>query len=287
MTERVDIVVSRRAECGEGPYWHAPTNTVYWVDIPLGEILSTNLSTGLTAVVTYPEMVGAVAPKASGGVVAAVASGFVGLDDLGKVTHRVDCIEDGIRMNDAKSDPAGRYWAGSCAMDFRDTAGGLWRLDENWNAALVVPGLTQPNGMGWSPDGSLFYLVETQAKQILSFPFEPGTSTLDPTPTVLVGPENFSGYPDGLAVDARGHLWVAEFAGHAIREFAPDGELLRTVALPTAQPTSCAFIGPQLDQLWVTSAAAQLDSADDPDAGSVFAIHGHGTTGLAVSIFGG
>lgn len=291
MFENVSVAVPRRAECGEGPFWHAPSDTVYWVDIVRGEILRTelgaDLSAGATSAIGYPEMVGAVAPRATGGMVAAVASGFVGLADDGTLTHRVDCLPDGIRMNDAKTDPAGRYWAGSCALDFAAGQGGLWLLDEDWRATLVLPGLTQPNGLGWSPDGTVFYLVETQARQILSFPFDPATSTITPTPTVLVGPDTFPGYPDGLSVDSRGHLWLAEYAGAALYEFAPDGTLLQKIALPTAQPTSCAFVGPELDQLWVTSAAAGLDAAAEPDAGSIFIVTGHGTTGLPVPSFKG
>jgi len=94
-------------------------------------------------------MVGAVAPRIDGGTVAAVTSGFVGFD-CGTVDRRVDCLREGVRMNDAKVDPLGRFWAGSCAMDFSDGRGGLWMLDHDWNATLVLDGLTQPNGLSHS-----------------------------------------------------------------------------------------------------------------------------------------
>lgn len=291
MSVSVKVVVSRRAECGEGPVWHAPTNSVLWVDIVGREVLRTTLDKNLaplgTGAVGHPTMVGAVAPRAGGGMVAAVASGFVGLDDDGAVTRRVDCLGEGVRMNDAKVDPAGRYWAGSCAYDFAEGRGGLWRLDENWDATLVLPELTQPNGLGWSPAGDVFYLVETQAKRLLSFPFDPTSSEVTPTPTVLVGPDAFDGYPDGLSVDVRGHLWVAVYSGGVLLEFTPSGELVGRVEIPTPQPTSCAFVGPELDQLWVTSAAADLDEQSHPEAGSVFLVSGHGTSGLPVPHFAG
>lgn len=141
--------------------------------------------------------------------------------------------------------------------------------------------------MGWSPDGRTYYLVETQARQILSFPFDPETSTLTPEPTVLVGPEAFPHYPDGLAVDQRGHLWVAEYGGSAVYEFDADGTLLEKFQMPTAQPTSCAFVGPELDQLWVTSAASGIEETEDRDAGSVFLLEGHGAVGLPSTLFRG
>jgi sugar lactone lactonase YvrE len=285
---QVDVAVSRRAECGEGPVWDADANTLHWVDILAGEILTTDPTSGTTVAISYPAMVGAAAHRRDSGFVAAVATGFVGIGADGRITNRVDCLPEGVRMNDAKTDPGGRFWAGSCAMDFAAGAGGLWRLDEDWEARLVLSGLTQPNGMGWSPAGDVFYLVETQARQILSFPFDSSTSTLVPTPIVLVDAAMFpGGFPDGLAVDTRGHLWVAEFAGAAVHEFTAGGHLVRSVSVPTKQPTSCAFVGPSLDELWVTSAAWQIDPDDDPDAGSIFRLGGLGATGLPTEAFRG
>lgn len=281
------VVVPRRAVCGESPYWHAASGTVLWVDNERGEILRTDPATGESTLIVYPPGLGAVAPRAAGGVIAATTSGFVGLTDDGAVTVRVDCLADGIRMNDAKADPAGVYWSGSCALDFAAGQGGLWRLDETWQPTLVLSGFALPNGLGWSPDGSVFYLIDSMARTLYSYPFDPETSTLTPSPRVLVGPEAFHGLPDGLAVDVRGHLWVAEYGGSAVHEFAPDGTRVQTVAIPTAQPTSCAFVGPDRDQLWVTSAANRLDEAGDPLAGSVFVVAGHGTSGLPVASFRG
>ncbi|QIG39428.1 SMP-30/gluconolactonase/LRE family protein [Microbacterium sp. 4R-513] len=280
MVETPTVAVQRRAECGEGPVWDAAAGVLHWVDIIPGEILRTDLDTGRTTVTSYPEMVGAVAQRAHGGIVAAVASGFAGLDQNGVVDRRVDCLAGGTRMNDAKVAPDGRFWAGSCAMDFAEGAGGLWMLDQDWVATLVVDGLTQPNGLDWSCGRDAFYLVETQARQVLRFAWDVERGTIDGAPTVLIDADAFTGYPDGLCVDTRGHLWIAEFAGAAVHEFTPNGERLRTIAIPTPQPTSCAFVGPDLDELWVTSAAFQLDLADDADAGSIFRLRDLGATGL-------
>ena len=284
----VEVAVARRAACGEGPIWDPATNSVHWVDIIAGEILVTDFSTGSTRTTAYPEMVGAVAPRANGGRVAAVASGFVGMDADGIIDRRADVLPAGIRMNDAKTDPAGRLWAGSCEMGFEPAAGGLWRLDEDWQATLVLSGLTLPNGLGWSPDGTVFYLVESQTRQILRFGFDAPSGSLTSSASVLVDSDAFpDGLPDGLAVDARGHLWVAEYGGSAVHEYSPDGALLRTVRIPTAQTTSCNFVGPALDELWVTSAAQQIDDADDPGAGSIFRVRGLGALGLPTASFGG
>ena len=288
MSVQVSVAVSRRAECGEGPIWDPAANAVHWVDIVQGEMLVTDFASGATRITKYPEMVGAVAPRVQGGIVAAVTSGFVGLDAGGVIDRRADILPDGIRMNDGKTDPAGRFWAGSCDMSFAEGLGSVWRLDENWEATPVLQGLALPNGLGWSPDARIFYLVESQTRQILRFGFDAETGTLTSTASVLVDADAFPhGLPDGLAVDARGHLWVAEYGGSAVHEFSPDGRRLRTVQLPTTQTTSCNFVGPALDELWVTSAAQQIDPADDVDAGSIFRVQGLGAVGLPTAAFRG
>jgi sugar lactone lactonase YvrE len=288
MSVEISVAVSRRAQCGEGPIWDPAANAVHWVDIIEGEMLVTDVATGATGVTRYPEMVGAVAPRLGGGVVAAVASGFLGLDADGLIDRRAQILPDDIRMNDAKTDPAGRFWAGSCELGFAEGLGGLWRLDENWEATLVLTDLALPNGLGWSPDATIFYLVESQSRQILRFDFDLEAGALASSASVLVDADAFPrGLPDGLAIDARGHLWVAEYGGSAVHEFSPEGTRLRTVQLPTAQTTSCNFVGPALDELWVTSAAQHIDSADDADAGSIFRVAGLDVVGLPTAAFRG
>ncbi|TAM70760.1 MAG: SMP-30/gluconolactonase/LRE family protein [Microbacteriaceae bacterium] len=284
MPEKVSVVIPWRAQCGESPYWDSSRRSIMWVDI-VGRQVLTSAIDDTTRAIDYPEMVGAVAPCAEGGLVLAVESGFAILDVAGTVTDRIDVLRPPNRMNDAKVDPAGRYWAGSCAMDFQVGRGGLWRLDRNLDARLVLDGLTQPNGIGWSPDGTAMYLVETQARELLRFDFDPEESEIVGGPRVIA--HGFGGYPDGLAVDADGNIWLAEFAGRAVHQFDPSGTILRSVEIPTAQPTSCAFVGEDLDRLWVTSAAAGLSIEDDPHAGSVFEIGGHGTRGCPVALFKG
>lgn len=279
------VAVRRRAQCGEGPVWDAARNEVLWVDIVSGEILRTERATGTTVAQTHDAMVGAVALRTDRGLVAAVASGFIGWDAAGNQDRRVDCLPPGTRMNDAKVDPNGRFWAGSCAMEFAPGEGGLWVLDHDWSARRVLDGFTLPNGLGWSPSRDAFYLVESMGKKVFRYDWDVSRGEISGEAEVLIEWDGFTGLPDGLCVDARGHLWIAEYGGTGVHEFAPTGERVRTVAIPTAQPTSCAFAGPDLDELWVTSAAAGQD--DDPDAGSIFRLRGLGATGLPSTRFGG
>jgi sugar lactone lactonase YvrE len=281
------VVVPGHADVAEGPFWQPDKAAVYWVDIMPGKIMKTDASTLETETYQHHETVGAVAPRASGGLVAAVQSGFIGLDHNNSVSHSVPLLDEGYRMNDAKTDPAGRFWAGSCTMDFIKGTGSLWLLDENWNATEQYGGLTLPNGIGWTPDGTKMYLVDSMQRVILIFPFDSKSSTLTPKPTLFAGPESFDGLPDGLAIDAEGHLWVAEFGASVVSEFSPEGKKLSQIAIPTKQPTSCAFVGPNLDRMWVTSAAAGLDVNEDIHAGSIFEIGGFSAPGTPVLSFKG
>jgi sugar lactone lactonase YvrE len=281
------IAIKASAEVGEGPFWIPGDNIVHWVDIPPGHILTTDYDTGHTEKFVYKEMVGAAVPRSRGGMLAAVESGFVGFNRDWGVTHTLDLLGDNYRMNDAKTDASGLFWAGSNTIDFIPGEGSLWRLDENWNATVVHTGLTLPNGIGWSPDNTVMYVVDSMQKVILKFPFDPDTSIIAGEPEVFAGPEVFNGLPDGLAMDTRGHIWLAEFGSGQLMEFSPDGTIVSRIAIPTEQTTSCAFVGPQLDKLWVTSAAIGLDPATDPHAGSIFEITGLPAPGIPVVPFAG
>jgi sugar lactone lactonase YvrE len=80
------------------------------------------------------------------------------------------------------------------------------------------------------------------------------------------------GSPDGLCVDAEGHLWVALWGAGAVVRLTPDGREVQRVQIPTAQPTATCLGGPGLTTLFITSAWTGLDRAADPLAGAVFAL---------------
>jgi sugar lactone lactonase YvrE len=121
--------------------------------------------------------------------------------------------------------------------------------------------VTVSNGLGWSPDGSRMYYVDSPVGRIDMFDYDPAAGT-------AVGRRPFadhSGYdgvPDGLTVDADGCVWVAVWGGGVLRRFAPDGTQDSVVPVPVSQPTSCAFGGPGMADLYVTSARIGLSEAE-------------------------
>lgn len=188
-------------------------------------------------------------------------------------------------MNDAKCDPAGRFWAGSTAIDFTPGRGALHVLEADGAHRVAVDGLILPNGLDWSPAGDVFYLADTYRHEISAWDY-------DVTDGALTNRRPFAsfnardGMPDGLTIDVDGCIWVAMWGGHRVIRLDPAGKAIQTIDLPVAQPSSCMFGGPDLDTLFVTSAAEGLQLGDGALDGSVFAIAGLRTQGLPVSRFG-
>jgi sugar lactone lactonase YvrE len=152
-------------------------------------------------------------------------------------------------MNDGGCDPAGAFWCGSMAIDSAPGRGALYRLAPDGSVATMLTGVTVSNGLCWSPDGSRAYYVDSDTGRI-------DVLTVDLAVPDVTGRERFvdvGGTPDGLTVDAEGGVWVALWAGSAVHRYTPDGALDTVVRVPTTHPTACAFAGPELDELWITS----------------------------------
>lgn len=281
------VAVVARARVGEGPVWDAARSRLLWVDILAGQIHLSDPSTGATTTLTVPTLVGAaVLRRDRSGYVAAVREGFAEISPDGVLDIRNHMLPPGHRMNDAKCDPWGRLWAGSNAVDFTAGQGALHVLSSGFAVRTVLDGLTLPNGLGWSPDGRTFYLVDTLVGEICSY-------RLDPDSCALTDRRQLRAYPvhdsmaDGLCVDAQGCLWVARWGGGRIERLSPDGDVLSTIELPVAQTSSCAFGGTGLTRLFVTSAREGLElPADEPD-GSVYVLDDLDVAGLPVADFAG
>ncbi len=251
-------VLNARAELGEGPVWDAAGDTLYWVDLFAGVVHSYRAASGLTGSVEVGEIVGCVVPRRSGGLLAATASGIYHLDpDTGAKT-RVSAIEADrpeTHFNDGKVDPAGRFWFGSIAVDrTTDLLGDLYSLEPDLTVTHRLHGVDNTNGMDWSPDGRTMYYIDSLTRQVTAYDYDAATGAIaNPRPIVTL-PEG-TGVPDGMTVSVDGSLWVAHWGGARVTRWHPDtGALLQTIAVPANLTTSCAFAGPALDDLYITTA---------------------------------
>jgi sugar lactone lactonase YvrE len=201
--------------------------------------------------------------------------GIAFLDELDGTLDLVAPIElenPGNRMNDAKCDPAGRLWAGTMAFDFAPGAAALYRIAPDLSFVKVLEGVTISNGLGWSPDGDVMYYVDSGKYSVDAFDYDGANGEIaNRRELVRFAPED--GMPDGMAVDAEGHLWIAFFHAAAVRRYTPQGRLDRQIRLPVALVTSVTFGGDDLRDLYITSAAYGLSAeqlAEQPHAGATF-----------------
>lgn len=287
-----DLVLDARAELGEGPVWDAVAGQLVWVDI-LGRRVHRFRPGDRADVVALetPSHVGAAAPRREGGMVLALADGFWLLDPDATAPrpHRlVEAERPGTRFNDGKVDADGRFWAGTMAYDYRPGAGSLYRLDPDGGVETMIEGVTISNGMAWSDDRRTLYYIDTPTRRVDAFDCDPATGALGDRRTVVRLPDGLAGSPDGMTIDAEGALWVALWDGWAVHRYLPDGTLAAVVRMPVARPTSCAFGGADLADLYVTSARSGLSAnelAAQPAAGGLFRVRpgaiGHPSTPFA------
>jgi len=262
----VELVHDARAELGEGPIWDAASSRVLWVDILQGRVHRFDPVSGHDEIREIGRPVGAVTPSRDGSIVLATTRGFERLEwETGRVSTiaEVEADRPGNRMNDGACDPAGRFWAGTMALDESGSSGALYRLDPDGRVSKMVGDISISNGIAWSADERVMYYVDSPTQRVDVFDYDLATGAIANRRTLVrIAPEH--GFPDGLVLDADGYIWVALWAGSALHRYAPDGTLDRVVALPASYPTKCAFGGASLDELYITSATIGLRRAGKP-----------------------
>jgi sugar lactone lactonase YvrE len=270
-----DVVVPGAGDLCEGPQWDERTRRLVWVDILQGRVHEADATGGHHVVHELGVPVGAVAPRRRGGWVAAVERGFQLFDEQWRPHGPLVPApgqRSGTRFNDGACDPDGRFWAGTLAYDETPRQGALYRLGADGTCAEVLTEVTNSNGLGWSPDGTTFYYVDTGRGTLDVMTYDRRTGAVADRRTLVTVPEK-DGLPDGLTVDLDGHLWLALWGGGSVRRYSPDGDLELVVALPVTNVTSIAFGGPDLTDLFVTTARQGIDAVQrrrEPLAGSVF-----------------
>ncbi len=287
----VDLALDARAELGEGATWDRGIARLIWIDIMPGCVHLFNPADGTDRRIDVGQPVGAAVPCSSGGLMLALRDGFARLDpDSGALDFiaPVEADRRDNRMNDGGCDAAGRFWAGTMALDAGPGQGTLYRLDPDGRVHTMITPVGISNGLDWSLDGRTMYYVDTLTSRIDRFDFDAADGSIaNRREFATIDPAD--GFPDGLTVDSEGGVWVALWGGGAVRRYQPDGRLDRVVRLPVTHPTTCAFGGPDLDDLYITSATCALSDEErgrQPSAGGLFR-HRPGVAGRPAHAFRG
>ena len=278
MDTGVELLVDAHAQVGEGPLWDEERQVLYWVDILSSLLYIYDPATGENRALDVGRHVGTVVTRASGGLMLAVREGFASFDletqELTLIANPEAHIT-GNRFNDGKCDPAGRFWAGTMAYENPTNQGSLYRLDTDLSVHKIFGDVAISNGIIWSLDRATMYYIDTLRKNVRAFDYADDTGDISNERVIINVPEEI-GMPDGMAIDSEGMLWVAHYGGSCVSRWNPNtAQLLLKIDLPVTQVTACAFGGPNLDTLFITSAAQELDAAElarQPLAGGLFSI---------------
>ncbi len=274
-----EVASNVKAELGEGPSWDADKEILYWVDIKGGLVYAHKLGNPSDKIVGRGKSISSAVPRSNGGLALTLEHGFFSLDTTsGKmepISEPIEANVDGSRFNDGKCDPAGRYWAGTMDEKEGSPLGSLYYLAKGKGVKKVLSQITVSNGLGWSPDSKTMYYIDSPTRRVSSFDYSLQTGDISNRRIAVNFDETKQpGVPDGMAVDAEGMIWVAHWGGARMTRWNPStGKLLETITLPADQVTSCCFGGKNLDELYITTARADLSEkvlATQPLAGSLF-----------------
>ena len=288
MKAEPDVLLDQKFDHPEGLVWDERGERLLWVDIFRGGVLSYAPASRAFEQSNVGRSVGAVAPRSGGGLVCAVREGFAFLSEAGSVelVTELHATHPDLRMNDGAVDARGRFWAGSMS----DTSialpgeGALYRFDPDRACTTHLEGVAISNGIGWSSDNKICYYIDSASHGIDAFDFDLEAGRLSDRRQIA----KVEVYPDGLAIDAEGCVWVAMFGGGEVCRFTPSGRIDRVVRLPGTQVTTCAFGGRDLRTLFIAVSPHGLSeqALRTEKAGYIFAMDVD-VPGLPAHEFGG
>jgi sugar lactone lactonase YvrE len=273
----LQCVNDARASLGECPVWSPDEQALYWVDINAPALHRFDPATGRDTAMPMPESIGCFALRRQGGFVVALRGGIWLVRQDGTLARKIADAPydpDHHRFNDGRCDRQGRFWAGFMNEKRDADSAALVRVDADHGITPVLRGMMISNGLAWSPDGRTMYHTDTPTRVIHAFDFDPA-SGLPSNRRVFARFADPTHRPDGGAVDSEGCYWTAFYGGGMVVRLSPAGAVLAQFAVPAVCPTMCAFGGPDLKTLYVTS-ARQFRSDEElsrlPHSGGLFSM---------------
>lgn len=266
-------------ELGECILWDDQHGHVLWTDILGKRLFNHDPRAGLLDTSEFEEELCAFALiDGSDDLLCAFKTGFALLDRISGEQRWIHRIENThvVRLNDGRVDRQGRFWCGALINNDGNhpvdgVTGDLFRMDADGQVSKHLDGIRVANSICWSPDGKTMYFADSRVKEISAFDFDIDEGSLGNRRVLARTPEGAG--PDGSVVDAEGFLWNAEWGMGRVVRYAPDGTEDAVIQLPVSHVTCLCFGGPDLTDLYVTTATAGLSGeqrVSEPEAGNVF-----------------
>jgi sugar lactone lactonase YvrE len=274
-----ELIADYQCVVGEGPLWHEDERRLYWSDILTGRLFRYDPASGHHEQIFAGEQVGGFTIQADGALLLFMERGKIATLRDGVLTTLIDEIPQvqTTRFNDVIADPRGRVLCGTMSPTFEGEPdrreGHLFRLETDLTYSVLLDGIGISNGMGFTQDERRLYYTDTATRDISLFDYDSDTGTLANKRQFVYVPETpDQGAPDGMTMDAEGCVWSARWGGSCLVRYAPDGTEVQRIEFPARKVSSAIFGGPDLTDLYVTTAGGDQKDVDGPGAGALFRV---------------
>ena len=255
-------------------------NRLYFSDVPNGGIYRRSPGGVIETLIPRRRGVGGIALNAAGGIVCSGRS-LICWDEATKQSRDLFTEWEGRALrglNDLTVDAQGSVFVGSLEFDALSTdkpiPGNVFRVDPPNTVTKLWEGIEVTNGMGFSPDARLLYHCDSTTKAVWAYDVTADRRLKDRRVFGKL-PE---GWPDGMAVDVEGGVWVAVVRHGEVVRFKANGTMERRIKMPAEMVTSLCFGGADMMDLYVVTA----DNTEDASRkGTIFRMRAD-VPGLAV-----
>ena len=278
MMNEAKCIVDCQNILGESPAWSVNEQKLYWLDIEKSELWRYDPETKETKVWKTPERAASFAFREKGGLLVAFVSCLAFWDPETGKTTKLKVMEPDLattRMNDGRCDRQGRFIIGGMDQAGKyEKISNVYRVDRDLSIHKIISGVACANSICFSPDGRVMYFADTPTGEIWAYDYNTNTGDIS-NKRVFANFSDQPGIPDGSIVDSEGYLWNAQWNGHRVVRYRPDGTVDRLISIPVMNPTSLAFGGKGLNVIYVTTARYLMTSEQieaEPLSGGLFAV---------------
>jgi D-xylonolactonase len=275
-----ELIADYACQTGERPVWHPTERRLYWTDIPAGRMFRYDPDSGHHEPVYQGRPVAGITVQTDGSLLLFLDRGTVVTWRDGRIERTI--VEEvpadrGTRFNDVAADPEGRVYCGTMAE--KDAGGKILRyarlylLHRDGSLTTLLDNVITSNGIGFSPDLGTMYYTDTGVRTIWRFDYDRATGAItNQRPFVRVPDDPQEGKPDGLAMDSQGRVWSARWGGGCVVCYSPEGIEQQRIRLPTGQVSCPTFGGPDLSDMYITTAGGHDKQQNGPTAGALFRV---------------